>query len=240
MPKSRRLALNAALLLSVLVSTVLAGPRQTEGEGKGKIEFAELVFDFGFMPQNAVFSHNFVVRNTGRGVLNIVKVQPTCGCTTVPMDRAFLKPGEKTDIRVNFDSGKMQDNVNKRIKVLSTDPENGLVELYFKGIVGKSPETVELIGSALNFTDIGTILREVRVKNITPQPITLSVLPPADSFLEVAISSQKIAPQAEVILTIKLKKSPPLGEFKTSITLESSGQKIERISVPITGVGYAH
>ena len=239
MPKNRCIALSAFGLVLLWASASPAAQPSTSSEEKGRIEFTEFIFDFGFIPQGAVFSHNFHARNVGRGVLNIVKVEPTCGCTTVPLNQAFLKPKETVDIRVNFDSQKFQGSINKRIKVLSTDPENGLVELFLKGVVGKPPASVELSGSALIFNEIGIVSREMHIKNLTAQEITLAVLPPVDTFLETTVSPLKIGPQSEAKLTVRLKGKPPLGEYKSSITLESTGEKVERLSIPITGTGYA-
>jgi len=239
MPKGCRIALNALALLLILSSKSFADPVSGNADAPGKIEVTEHTFDFGFMPQNAVFSHIFQVRNVGQGTLNIVKVEPTCGCTSVPLNKAFLKAGEKTDIRVNFDSGKFQGGIHKRIKVLSTDPQNGLVELFIHGVVGKPPEAVELIGPMMNFDKIGIVSREIRVKNLSMQKIILTVLPLVDGFFEAVVSPQKIEPQAEATLTVTLKETPPLGEFKSSVTVESTGDKVERFSIPIAGIGYA-
>lgn len=237
--RTRGLLTCFSLLLIVSYSVASASPPAGKDKPKGKIEVSEYTFDFGYMPQKAVFSHNFVVKNVGKGTLNIVKVDPICGCTTVPVKRAFLKPGEETELHVNFDSGKFKGHINKRIKILSTDPENGLVELFVRGVVGKSPKSVQISGPAVSFASIDVTKREVRIKNISLKKVTLSVLPMADSFFDASLSEQKIDPQQEATLTLKIKEALPLGEFKSSITVECVGEKTERFSIPITGMGYA-
>ena len=61
----------------------------------------------------------------------------------------------------------------------------------------------------------------------------------ANEYFEASLSTKKIGPQDETILTLKIKKALPLGEFQGSITFESVGKKTERVSIPITGTGYA-
>ncbi len=80
----------------------------------------------------------------------------------------------------------------------------------------------------------------MRIKNPSAkQRIILSVLPLSDDFIEASLSSNKLGPQQEAVLTLSLAKKPPLGEYSSSITIECKGEKTERISLPITGIGYA-
>ncbi len=228
-------------LVILMINICLADPPPKTGKPRGKIEISQMDYDFGYMSQRGVFSHVFVAKNVGQGVLNIVKIDPTCGCTTIPIKKAFLKPGEQVEIKVNFDSGKITGRVAKRIKVLSTDPQNGLLELYIRGMVAREPETVELSGPAVRFVKIDVTRREVQIKNISAkQGLTLSVLPLSDDFIEASLSTDKLAPGSEAVLTLTLKKNPPLGEYSSSVTVECKGEKTERISIPITGIGYAH
>jgi len=228
-----------SLLLLVLYPVTSAAPPSNKDKSKGKIEISEHVYDFGYMRQGAAFCHNYIIKNVGQGVLNVVKIDPTCGCTLVPIKKAFLGPGEETDLHVTFKSGKYMGHIRKRIKVLSTDPENGLIEIYVKGIVGENPELVEIRGPDACFNSIDITKRELRIRNISPHQIVLSVLPMANEYFEASLSTKKIGPQDETVLTLQMKKALPLGEFQGSITFECVGEKTERVSIPITGTGYA-
>jgi len=208
-------------------------------KGLGKIEVSEYSYDFGHMPQGASVVHEFIVKNIGKGVLNIVKVDPTCGCTTVPLKKAFLDPGDETGLRVEFKTGKYQGRVNKRIKVISTDQANSLIELYIRGIVGELPESIEMTGPAVVFGTVEVLKRKVDFKCVALYDVKLSVLSVADDFISASFSRDELKPQEKATLTIELKKNPPLGDFKTSITIECVGEKTERITIPITGIGYA-
>lgn len=228
-----------SLLSLVPYSVTPANPPPGKGKPKGKIEILEHVYDFGYMRQGAAFCHNYIIKNVGKGVLNVVKIDPTCGCTLVPIKKAFLEAGEKTDLHVTFKSGKYKGRIHKRIKVLSTDPENGLIDLYVKGIVGENPKLVEIRGPDASFNNIDVVKRELRIRNVSPHQITLSVLPMASEYFEASLSINKIGPQEEAVLALLMKKALPLGEFQGSITFECVGKESERVSLPITGTGYA-
>src|SRR5206468_6603052 len=47
-----------------------------------KIQFAEIVYDFGKVSSGEVVKHTFVFTNIGTAKLEIKDVRPGCGCTT--------------------------------------------------------------------------------------------------------------------------------------------------------------
>jgi len=227
------------LLLVGLFEVSRAGDSTGVVEPVGRIEVSETVFNLGYMPQHSILSHTFILKNVGEGILNIVNVKPTCACTNAPLEKPFLKPGEETALRVDFKSGNYNGKVHKRIKVLTNDPKEFLVELFITGVVAKLPESVELSGPALRFDKLDILKREVRIKNISHNELTLTVLPLSDEFLTATLTPAKIAPQQEALLVLELTGDTPLGEYKSSVTVEAKGKKIERFSVPITGIGYS-
>lgn len=238
-------AVVGVVFLAVLIGFLMDGnglaeqPKSSKG-GQGKIEIAETVFDFGYMPQKGIFSHAFVAKNVGDGVLNIVKISPTCGCTTIPLKQAFLNPGEQVEIKVNFDTKNIPGKVVKKINVLSNDPVNGLSELYVKGIVGREPQLAAVGGPTVRFNKIDIKQRELTITNPTAKKrISLSILPLAHDFLAANLSGTDLGPGETATLTLSLVKDPPLGEYTSSITVECVADSTERISIPITGMGYA-
>ncbi len=234
--------LSIGFLLGLPLMSARAGDDTTGAKqvtGQGKIEVAEYTYDFGYLPQGATVSHIYRVKNVGKGMLNIVKITPSCGCTTIPLKSAFLQPGEEADLRVDFETRKFTGGINKRIKILSTDPQQGLVELFIRGRVGETPKSISLSGPALRFDSIDIVQREVKIKNTSFDPIHLSILPIADSFIHTALTPDEIKPQEEAILTVRIGKGAPVGDYRSSITIEAKGKKVERITIPVSGTAYA-
>jgi hypothetical protein len=71
--------------------------------GAGRIELSASEFDFGAIPNAAPVSHEFLVRNVGRGPLEITGVSTSCACTTAEVQSRHLERGESTTLRVTFD-----------------------------------------------------------------------------------------------------------------------------------------
>ncbi|MCB0497441.1 MAG: DUF1573 domain-containing protein [Cyclobacteriaceae bacterium] len=93
---------------------------QTENNVPGPaITFEESSFDFGDIYQGDKVEHIFAFENTGDAPLIITNVQVTCGCTATEWKREPILPGEKSSIRVNFDSAHKVGRQNKVITIVS-------------------------------------------------------------------------------------------------------------------------
>ncbi len=241
----QRGVISGILFCGLLLGSIFPGITAKADESKadttkeyGIIEISEPEFDFGYVPGNSKYIHNFVIRNVGDGPLKIVKVDPTCGCTTAPIDKSDLDPGEETTIRVTFDSGKIIGMARKRIKVLSDDPQNGISEVYIKAFVARKPTTALIEGPDVEFNSLEVASRSIQVKNMTDKKMTVSTLPLPDDHFAASLSRGFIPAGEEVTLTISKTKPLPLGKYATSLTVELTTDKSERFSIPITGIGY--
>lgn len=147
-----------------LISTVYL---TVSGQAQAKIKFDETVYEFGVVKEGEIASHTFRYTNVGDQPLYLIKVKPSCGCTTPSWPKDTLKPGESSTIVVNYNS-KGRSHASgigpfyKTIAILSNAaPENSA--LYIKGVVLKTdffntdtPTSGKLIVSS-NHYHFGTI-----------------------------------------------------------------------------------
>lgn len=82
-----------------------------------KIQFDETTFDFGTVMQGERLSHTFTFTNTGKSDLLISSATASCGCTTSQPPRTPIRPGEKGELKVQFDSKSKKGHVENTIKV---------------------------------------------------------------------------------------------------------------------------
>lgn len=75
------------------------------------------VFDFGRVPEGKEIKHEFTFTNAGTGPLEILKVQPTCGCTVTGAYDKIVQPGGKGRIPVTLRVGKAAGKTSKKITV---------------------------------------------------------------------------------------------------------------------------
>ncbi len=79
-------------------------------------------FDFGRIPQGSRVLHRFVLANGGDAPLEIIRLQPGCGCTTAVVGQKTLAPGERTELEVAFNPGGFRGPVQKTVDVVTNDP----------------------------------------------------------------------------------------------------------------------
>ena len=96
-----RIAIAAVVVLGMGLLGAAAYAAATSGPGRVELSATEL--DFGTVPNTGPVSHEFQVRNVGRGPLEISGVSTSCGCTTAEVESRRLERGESTTLRVTFD-----------------------------------------------------------------------------------------------------------------------------------------
>lgn len=96
-------------------------------------EKTEVVFDTIKMGESVIVEFPF--RNEGKNDLKILKVKSSCGCTAVAPEKNILKKGEKSSIKVTFNTAGRQGNQQKSVTVITNDPEHSIVGLTLKGYV---------------------------------------------------------------------------------------------------------
>lgn len=120
----------AGLLLGFLGFSFLvwAGP---------KLAVSEVFYDFGEVKEGILVVHNFILTNVGDAVLNFPRLPSTsCGCTTAPLPKNMLLPGESVALEVRFETtGYGGHRVVRYVYVYSDDPETPQLTLAIQGTV---------------------------------------------------------------------------------------------------------
>lgn len=100
-----------------------------------KITFAETgVHDFGTITEGDSVEHVFKFTNTGGFPLIVNNVTASCGCTTPEWPREPVKPGQKSFVRVKFNSRNKMGQQNKTVTIYAnTDP--AMTDLAFRVLV---------------------------------------------------------------------------------------------------------
>ncbi|MDD2634416.1 MAG: DUF1573 domain-containing protein [Bacteroidales bacterium] len=95
-----------------------------EKDGLPTISFEETEFNFGTVIQGEKVIHNFIFTNTGKGNLIISNVKASCGCTVPKWTKEPIRPGQKGNIEIKFDSSNRDGKQTKTAKVYSNTSPN--------------------------------------------------------------------------------------------------------------------
>jgi hypothetical protein len=106
-----------------------------EEKANAPVSFVETnVFDFGSIKEGENAFHAFKLTNKGKSDLLIRNVKASCGCTAVK-NESVVKPGQTTDIKVDFNSRGKRGRQNKSVTVITNDPVNSTITLRIMGNV---------------------------------------------------------------------------------------------------------
>jgi hypothetical protein len=100
-------------------------------KGVPAISFEGTEFNFGTVIQGEKVIHNFVFKNNGDGNLIISNVKASCGCTVPKWTKKPIKPGQKGNIEIKFDSANRDGKQTKTAKVYSNTSPN-ITELVIR------------------------------------------------------------------------------------------------------------
>lgn len=91
--------------------------------------------DFGQIAPGTRVSYRFKLSNAGEAPLTIVKLSPSCGCTSTVVGKDTLAPRESTELEVTFDSTGSVGLERKSVVVETNDPVNPAQVLTFQAEV---------------------------------------------------------------------------------------------------------
>ncbi len=120
-------------------------------------EFPEMNFevteiDFGTHNEGDVLDTIFNFTNTGKLPLVITKVKTTCGCTTPFWPKEPIKPGEKSQIKVRFNTNHKPGKQSKTITIHANTKkmtETVKIKAYINPKDKKKAESMKKVNSIL-------------------------------------------------------------------------------------------
>lgn len=219
----------------LLASFALA---QKEGLSRAKISFSETMWDFGYIPKTGRVIHTYKIKNIGQDTLVIGKVRTTCGCTTTPLSREEMAPGETTEMKVVFDPEKMIviDRTTRKLQVISNDPMNPIAEVQFTAKLGKSNSLVKVYPLGIDFDTVSSgagAARTITLENISGEKLSIQLIEGPGHDVDIDLSGNSLGPGEKAEITLKLKEGAASGILYTSVTLDFECSKIARVSIPI-------
>jgi len=119
---------------------------------KPKIEFEELVWDFGEITEGDIIEKKFKFINAGNAPLEIIATSATCGCTRPSFPFLDIAPGESNVIGVTYNSVGKDGEQSPEITIeANTTPK--ITTLKLKGTVKPKPQTELVPDSSVSVKD---------------------------------------------------------------------------------------
>jgi len=132
---------NDSELSTDLINNPNSATSESGSEAMPKMKFEEDAFDFGEISQGEKVEHSFKFENMGDADLIISSAVGSCGCTVPSYPKEPVKPGEKAELLVVFNSNGKKGAQHKRITIVAnTNPNKTVVAIMANVLVPEDTE----------------------------------------------------------------------------------------------------
>jgi len=215
------------LFLTIFTTLILAQEKEP------KIFSPEPNYNFKEVLEGQTVEHEYEIINQGNADLIINDVKASCGCTAVQPQKKILKPGEKTKIKIEFDSRGRIGPQKKYVYVFSNDPKTPqyrlsfdvvVVEKLFRSNDGNNPKLV-LNSYQYNFGEVdeGKVVEaKIEFKNEGKGVLEINDIKTTCGCTAVMLSSKKLQPGETGTIGINLDTSNRIGQFVRTVAIYSN------------------
>jgi hypothetical protein len=123
-------------LCSAMWMCLIAGLMTLSGQDKApSIVIDNPAKDFGKVTQGETIKHVFSFSNKGVATLEILSVEPSCGCQAASLSEKKIHPGQSGQIEVMLDTTGLTGVVDKAVHIITNDPRRPSVSLSVRADV---------------------------------------------------------------------------------------------------------
>lgn len=170
-----------------------------------------------------------VLKNVGTETLKLNDPKPSCGCTTAPLERKELQPGESTTMHITLNVGH-NGPVTKSVTISSNDPATPTVAVNLKADVFSA---LQVAPSYLAFTnaEVGKkASSKVVVKNASDTDVTLSDFVATNNVVLSIHEPVVLKAGAQMELEASVTPDKP-GYVNTAITIKTTHPDFETLTI---------
>lgn len=173
------------------------------------------------------------IKNTGTELLKISEVKPGCGCTTAPLDKSELQPGEEATLDITLRIGGAGNEVTKSIRISSNDPKDPNKYLFLKATVFHPISLSPTQYFTFNEMTVGKeSTAKLTMKNNTDHEVKLSNVEFTPADLSLNLPKEKILKPGETFELIAKVIPQKKGYFNCSVKIKTTDLDMKELVVP--------
>ena len=202
------------VLIFVVLSTMTL-------EAKPKLVFSTgYILDFGLVRQkDSPLKSEVTIFNKGTDTLIIERVKPNCGCTTAPLSKKVLAPGDSAILKVTLNVEHYEHEIEKRI-LFKTNYSFDDIVLYLRANVYKPVSLFP--GKYFNFSQmfIGEeTVSKIIITNHSGRDLNITNITNTSEDLELNVKVGDIIPKDTDIVVEAKVKPIATGPYSTKIDI---------------------
>lgn len=206
------------VLTAIICSTALIA--QPKLELQSEYDWGRVIPEGGYNEVSQVKA-KIPLRNVGDDVLHITGVRPGCGCTSAPLEKDTLLPGEETHLDVTLNLPYTNGITSKAITVTTNEIENNVRVLMLTVDIQRA---LQLGSSFIAFNQLMVNQKtegEARFTNATDQPHRIDSIVVPEGVTIITPIPVELPPLVETKVFFSYTPNQP-GGFTHTYTLYSS------------------
>jgi hypothetical protein len=175
------------------------------------------------------------LKNAGTELLKITNVKPTCGCTTAPLDKNELKPGEIATLDITLNIAGRTNNVSKTVKIESNDPNSAEKILWLKC---NAIRDLYISNTYLSFQDMTVGYdkeAKISIKNNSKNPIKLYDFDVDNSELKINLRGNVEVQPGKQIELVAIATPKASGNFRGIVKFKTSDPDNQNVTLNAFG-----
>ena len=189
----------------------------------------------GSLTKQQTVQYRVPIKNTGDKTLVISSVRPQCGCTTAPLERDTLKPGEETGMNITLTLPAGSGVIDKYVTVYSNDSAGA----HVVKLRAEVQRPLQLSSSFLGFNQgrVGEPTRsKISLTSFVDEPVTLTLMPLTSGLTVIGPAS--VIAQKNVPVPIEVEYTPvKTGVFNVQMKITTT--LVDYDTIELTGYGIA-
>lgn len=178
---------------------------------------------------------SMVIKNKGNKPLRIFRVEPGCGCTTAPLSKDYLQPGDSAHLDIKLELRSAKGPLEKPITIYTDDPVNKNLKVTLKANVLVALEAnPKIFGFSIMKVGEETIAK-MKLTNNTDTDITIKKIISSHEDIKLSIQAEdviKAKSSLDVIATYVPKEE---GVFNASMTIMTDNMDMPRLRLTAWG-----
>jgi hypothetical protein len=222
-------------------------PVKVTGPQPKAVLIGEQTHEFGTLPQRHTGKKAWTVKNEGKGDLKLHMIRSTCSCTLAKFKDgkdAVVKPGESTEIALEFETRDNNGEYKKGAEIGTNDPVLPSFSLYVHGKI--VPALFFYPGRAVALQSISTD-KDDHIAHIgiysKDRPDVKVLKATSSKPSEIIVSTEPMTSEEckglkiekGIKVTVNVKSTLPLGEFREDVVLTTDHPSEPEVHIPVTG-----
>ena len=220
------------LLVTMLVANLLTGGVAPAAPATPKIQFDQMVYNFGGTSLVQQLTGRFIISNTGTAPLTLEKPSPSCGCTVATLQTNQLAHGETAEL--NFTVTVTSGTIEKYILISSNDPVTPQVKLAIKAnilpVFDFSPQYVDFHNIHIG----GTTNIAIQITRLDGKPLGIHIVETDAPFIHTGLTMVAGTNNAAIV-RIEVSAVGVARRFNNAVNLLSETNSRPLLIIPVSG-----